>query len=112
MIDKLVELVRQETAGDPMGGLLWTYRSLPKLAAELSLSGVRVSSATVGKWLKSLGYSLHVNRKSLSHTQPPGRDDQFARIAALRKQCRDQNIPLISVDTKKKELVGLTSVPL
>ena len=107
MIDKLVELVTQETAGDPMGGLLWTYRSLPKLAAELSLSGVRVSSATVGKWLKSLGYSLHVNRKALSHTQPPGRDDQFARITDLRKQCLDQQIPLISVDTKKKELVGL-----
>ena len=78
MIDKLVELVMQETAGDPMGGLLWTYRSLAKLAAELSLSGARVSSATVGKWLKSLGYSLHVNRKALSRTQPRGRDDQFA----------------------------------
>ena len=61
---------------------------------------MRVSAATVGKWLKSLGYSLHVNRKALSHTQPPGRDDQFARIAALRQQCLEQNIPLISVDTK------------
>ena len=100
MIDKLLQLVRQETAGDPMGGLLWTYRSLAKLAAELSRSGVKVSPATVGKWLKQHGYSLRVNRKTLSRPAPPGRDEQFRRIAALREQCRAEGIPVISVDTK------------
>ena len=70
MIDKLLQLVRQETAGDPMGGLLWTYRSLAKLAAELSRSGVKVSPATVGQWLKQHGYSLRVNRKTLSRPLP------------------------------------------
>ncbi len=84
MIEQLLRLLRTETTGDPMGGLLWTYRSLAKLAAELSRCGSSVSPATVGKWLKSLGYSLHVNRKSLSAASPPGRDDQFQRIAALR----------------------------
>ncbi len=106
MIEQLLRLLRTETAGDPMGGLLWTYRSLAKLAAELSRCGSSVSPATVGKWLKSLGYSLHVNRKSLSAASPPGRDDQFQRIAALRQHCRDKGIPILSVDTKKKELVG------
>ncbi len=106
MIETLLQLVRPETAGDPMGGLLWTYRSLAKLAAELSRCGSSVSPATIGKWLKSLGYSLHVNRKSLSRPSPPGRDDQFRRIAALREHCRDKGIPILSVDTKKKELIG------
>ena len=90
-----------------MGGLKWTYRSLAKLAAELSRSGVKVSPATVGKWLKARGYSLRVNRKCLSRPAPPGRDEQFRRIAALRDTCQADSIPLISVDTKKKELVGL-----
>ena len=90
-----------------MGGLLWTYRSLAKLADELSKSGVKVSPATVGKWLKARGYSLRVNRKTLSRPAPPGRDEQFQRIAALREQCRADGIPVISVDTKKRELVGL-----
>ena len=107
MIGELLRLVANETAGDPMGGLLWTYRSLAKLAAALSLSGVKVSPATVGKWLKSRGYSLRVNRKCLSRAAPPGRDEQFGRITALRTSCRAAGTPVISVDTKKKELVGL-----
>ena len=100
MIGELLRLVANETAGDPMGGLLWTYRSLAKLAAALSLSGVKVSPATVGKWLKSRGYSLRVNRKCLSRAAPPGRDEQFGRITALRTSCRAAGTPVISVDTK------------
>ncbi len=111
MIEMLVQMVSRETAGDPMGGLLWTYRSLAKLAAELSKSGVNVSAATVGKWLKSLGYSLRVNRKTLSHTRPAGRDEQFGRIDELRSECAAKHVPVISVDTKKKELVGLFRNP-
>lgn len=90
-----------------MGGLFWTRRSLVKLAEALTDNGTKVSSTTVGKWLRSLGYSLRVNRKCLSSTVPPERDDQFKYIAALRAYCRKMGIPLISVDTKKKELIGL-----
>lgn len=106
-MDQLLELVRPETAGDPMGGLFWTRRSLVKLAEALTDQGVKVSSTTVGKWLRALGYSLRVNRKRLSSSVPPDRDDQFKYIAALRAYCREMGIPLISVDTKKKELIGL-----
>ena len=71
-MDQLLELVRPETAGDPMGGLFWTRRSLVKLAEALTDQGVKVSSTTVGKWLRALGYSLRVNRKRLSSSVPPG----------------------------------------
>ena len=85
-----------------MGGLLSTFGSLSKLAAELSQSGVEASATTVGKWLKSCGYSLHVNRKTLSRTASPERDEQFRRIAALREQCRAERTPNFSLDTKKR----------
>lgn len=111
MIARLMRLVRPETAGDPMGGLLWTYRSLSKLAMALSDSGINVSPTTVGVWLRSHKYSLRVNRKSLSRTVPPGRDEQFRRIATLRRHCRVADLPIISVDTKKKELIGLFRNP-
>ncbi len=107
MIAELIRLIQPETAGDPMGGLLWTRRSLSKLAAALACSAIKVSPTTVGKWLRMLGYSMRVNRKSLSRTAPSGRDKQFRHIAALRQQCYDDGIPVISVDTKKKELIGL-----
>ncbi|MDE0102326.1 MAG: hypothetical protein OXN89_08095 [Bryobacterales bacterium] len=96
MIEKLLDLVRMETEGDPMGGLLWTYRSLSKLAAAISDSGVKVSANTVRKWLGSCNYSRHVNRKTIGGTVPPGRDEQFRRIAALRDQCEEEGIPIVS----------------
>ena len=107
MIDELLELIRPETAGDPMGGLLWTRRSLVKLAEALTERGIKVSPTTVGKWLRSLGYSLRVNRKSISSSNPRERDNQFKYIEALREYCLQMGIPIISVDTKKKELIGL-----
>ena len=111
MIAQLMRLVQPETAGDPMSGLLWTYRSLSKLATALLCSGIKFSPTTVGKWLRLRGYSLRVNRKSLSRVAPQGRDEQFRHIAALRKYCHAAGIPLIRVDTKKKELIGLFRNP-
>ena len=102
MIGQLLQLVQLETAGDPMGGLLWPRRSLAKLAAALLEAGIKVSPTTVGKWLKHCGYSLRVNRKSLSRPSPPGRDEQFKHIAALREHCERAGLPIISVDTKKR----------
>ena len=88
----------------PRDGLLWTSRSLSKLAAEVSQSAVEVSATTVGKWLNSCGCSLHVNRKTLSRTAPPGRDEQGERIAGLHERCRDERIPIASVDAKDRRV--------
>ena len=90
-----------------MGGLRWSRRSTAALAAELSRSGLAVSARTVAARLSALGYSLRLNRKCIAHASHPDRDPQFQRIAALRLQCAAEGVPLISVDTKKKKLVGL-----
>ena len=96
-----------EAAGSPMGGLRWMRRSPGKLAAQLTREGLAISASTVRRLLKQHRFSLRVNRKCLAHTRHPDRDPQFQRIAALRRQCAAEGVPLISVDTKKKELVGL-----
>lgn len=88
-----------------MGGLRWMRRSVAKLAAQLTADGFAISPSTVRRWLKRNGFSLRVNRKCLATTQHPDRDPQFQRIAALLAEYA--GCPVISVDTKKKELVGL-----
>jgi Rhodopirellula transposase DDE domain len=98
--------MQYETAGDPMTGLKWTRRTTAKIARELQLLGIVVSDRTVAKLLKQMDYSLRVNHKKLSNGSSEQRDAQFARIASLREQCAAEGLPLISVDTKKKELVG------
>jgi hypothetical protein len=110
VIDCIAELMRHETAGDPMSELKWTRKTTEKLASELRALGISVSPNTVGKLLKNMGYSLRVNHKQLSRVckaAPQDRDSQFRHIAQLRKECVAHGVPLISVDTKKKELVGL-----
>jgi len=98
--------MKHETAGDPMTGLKWTRRTTEKIADELTELGIDVSPNTIAKLLKQMGYSLRVNHKKIAHGSPQDRDEQFARIAQLRKGFTAQGSPLISVDTKKKELVG------
>ena len=98
-----------ETAGDPITGLRWTRKTTAKIAAELRQVGIDVCPSTVGRLLKKMGFSLRVNHKKLSRvckTSPGDRDAQFARIAQLRKDFAARCLPVISVDTKKKELVG------
>lgn len=96
-----------ETAGSPMGeGLFWTYRSPRKIATQLRKEGYEVSASTVRKTLRRLGYSVRKNRKCLSRPSPPGRNQQFQIIFALILYCQVNEIPLICVDTKKKELIG------
>lgn len=89
-----------------MGGLRWTRRSLAKIAEHLHTCGYKVSKTTVGKWLKSRNYSLRKNCKSISRVSPPGRKEQMDSIKNLMEYCRIHHIPMISVDTKKKELIG------
>ena len=95
-----------ETAGDPMTGLKWTRRTTRKIAEQLRSLGIRVSHNTVGRLLKEMHFSLRVNHKKLSHGSPVDRDAQFQYISELRQAFTAQGDPMISVDTKKKELIG------
>ena len=98
--------MKHDTAGDPITGLKWTRRTTAKIAAELHSAGIEVSAKTVARLLKQMGFSLRVNHKKISRTSPEERDSQFTRIAQLREQCAAAGLPIISVDTKKKVLVG------
>ena len=95
-----------ETAGDPVSGLKWTRRTTAKVADQLCALGIDVCPQTVARLLKAMGYSLRVNHKKLAGASHPRRDDQFRHITELRERCAADNVPVISVDTKKKELVG------
>ena len=99
-------LMAHETAGDPVSGLKWTHRTTAKLAEQLHGLGIDVCPQTVARLLKAMGYSLRVNHKKLAGASNPNRDQQFRHITALRERCAADHSPLISVDTKKKELVG------
>ncbi len=98
--------MKHETAGDPMTGLKWTRRTAGKIAKELRAAGLDIGKSTVLKLLKQMGYSLRINHKKLSSGASAHRDQQFAYIASLRDRFERRGDPVISVDAKKKELVG------
>ena len=98
--------MKYEVAGDPVSGLRWTRKTTKKIAAELSALGIRVSRKTVAKLLKQMNFSLRTNKKKVSNGSPPTRDAQFANITQLRERFSRRGNPILSVDTKKKELVG------
>jgi hypothetical protein len=102
----LKSLLEPDTAGDPMRFLLWTTLSTRALARELAGLGHRVSQSTVGRMLGAMGYSLQANRKTYDKSDHPDRDAQFRHIDALAAARVAGGEPVISVDTKKKELVG------
>src|SRR6266436_5740579 len=102
-LDRLLDPV---TRGDPMSPLRWTCKSTPKLATELKAKGHEVSQATVWRMLEELGYSMQSNRKSREGGRHPDRNGQFEFINASVKDFLGRSLPAISVDTKKKELVG------
>lgn len=99
-------LLQDETAGDPISGLKWTRRTLRGLARQLKRRGFRVSRGTVRRLLGVLEYAQRVNRKHLSRRQDPDRDQQMRHIRRQRQAFLKANLPVISVDTKKKELIG------
>jgi len=106
LLGALEALVEPSTRGDPESALRWTCKSLRVLAEELVRAGHEVSYRTVGRLLKYLEYRLQSNRKTLEGAQHADRDAQFEYInAQTKKQFKGDN-PAISVDTKKKELVG------
>jgi DNA-binding transcriptional ArsR family regulator len=102
----LEELVDPATRGDPMSLLRWTCKSVRTLAAELTRQGHPVSHQTVSEVLQQSGYSLQVNRKTREGGGHPDRNAQFEHIAQRAKEFQQRGQPVISVDTKKKELVG------
>lgn len=103
--------MKYDTAGDPISGLKWTRRTTAKIAAELRTVGVDVSPNTVAKLLKMMDFRLRTNNKTLSSGSGPDRDQQFVYIAELREQFVQCRLPIISVDTKKRELVGVFKNP-
>jgi hypothetical protein len=106
LLAALESLVEPGTRGDPESPLRWTCKSLRQLATELGTQGHRVSHTSIGGLLKQLGYSLQGNRKTLEGAAHPDRNSQFEYINARVEDALSQGQPVISVDTKKKELVG------
>ena len=106
LLADLQSLVEPTTRGDPMAPLLWTSRSLRNLADALQVMGHRIKHNVVAGLLRQLDYSLQSNRKTREGSSNPDRDAQFAYINAEMKAALAAGQPAISVDTKKKELVG------
>jgi Rhodopirellula transposase DDE domain len=106
LVPALLALVEPEERGDPMSPLRWTAKSTRTLADELTGHGHRVSADTVGDLLRAEGFSLQGNAKTIEGTRHPDRDAQFRYINDQARAHQDSGDPVISVDTKKKELVG------
>jgi transposase len=106
ILRNLETLVDPVTRGDPMSPLRWTCKSAAKLAVELQSRGHAVSERTVNRLLHELGYSLQSNRKTIEGKSHPDRDAQFQHINRRVKAFQKQGQPVVSVDAKKKELVG------
>src|SRR5688572_20771420 len=107
MVTALLALVEPDVRGDAMSPLRWTTKSTRKLAEQLTRQGHRVSADTVGDLLRGHGFSLQGNAKTIEGKQHPDRDAQFGYLNEAARAHRDAGQPVISVDTKKNELVGL-----
>ena len=106
LLPDLKALVESTTRGDPESPLLWTARSQRNIVAAMKKQGHETSMKMVSRLLKELGYSLQANRKRLEGWQHPDRNAQFEHINEVLRRQAEANQPAISVDTKKKELVG------
>ena len=103
---ELKKILNGTTAGDPMSYLKWTNKSTRTMAAELERKGHDISHVTVGRCLREMGYSLQGNLKTIEGTQHPDRDKQFRYINKQVSKFMRSKDPVVSVDTKKKELIG------
>jgi Rhodopirellula transposase DDE domain len=106
LLQDLLDLVAPATRGDPMSPLLWTCKSTRHLAEALATRGHDVSHQTVARLLTEAGYNLQANRKTEEGKAHPDRDAQFEHINRLVRSCQRRGQPVVSVDTKKKELIG------
>jgi len=106
IVEELDRLVDPDTRGDPMSPLRWTCKSTRQLAQTLTATGHPISHRVVGELLGSMGYSLQANVKTKEGTRHPDRDAQFRYINKQVHRFLAGGLPVISVDTKKKELIG------
>jgi Rhodopirellula transposase DDE domain len=106
LLDDLESLVEPTTRGDPESPLRWTCKSVTNLAKQLQSMGHQVCAKTVYNLLRGMNYSLQSNRKTQEGAEHPDRDQQFQHIANTVTQFQQWHRPVISVDTKKKELIG------
>ena len=104
--EEIENILEENTAGDPMSRLKWTNKSTYTIADELKNKNQKASEVTVGRIIKQLGYSFQTNVKSKESGSSEERDSQFRYINEQVKLSEKKNMPVISVDTKKKELVG------
>jgi transposase len=104
--EELEKLIEPALRGEPDSPLMWTSKSLRKLSVELKLRGFNVSHKLVGEILKAKGFSLQANRKTDEGKGHPDRNEQFEHIHMKVKDFQGNNQPVISVDAKKKELIG------
>lgn len=103
--------MKYETAGQPISGLKWTRKTTEKVSEQLKTIGIEVSANTVCRLLKNMGFSLKVNSKRIESglnnpPDPEKRDQQFGYIGEMREHFALEGLPIISIDTKKKELIG------
>jgi hypothetical protein len=106
LLKDLEALVNPSTRGDPQSPLLWTCKSTRNLEEALTGQGHQVSHQTVARLLQAMGYNLQVNRKAREGASHPDRDAQFESIAKQVRSFQRRGQPVVSVDTKKKELIG------
>ena len=106
LLEALDALVEPTSRGDPESPLRWTCKGVRRLALELQRQGFRIGKQKVADLLADLGYSLQGNRKTQEGNQHPDHNTQFEYIAAQVRRFQNRGRPVISVDTKKKELVG------
>jgi len=105
-----------ETAGDPVSGCKWTHKTTHKIAQQLKRAGIRVSGSTVGRLLKNMGFSLRVNPKTLESglRNPPDHRERNLQFRYIRRQIKSfmgKGMPVVSVDTKSREKIGLFHQP-
>ena len=106
MIAAIEAALQHDVAGDPITGIRWTRRTTEKIATELATLDIQVCPRTVARILKDLDYRLRVNHKRVSAGSGPDRDQQFQYIAEQRMKFAQRGLPIVSIDTKKRELVG------
>jgi hypothetical protein len=106
LVSDLEQLLADEIAGNPMSGEKWVRSSTRKLRDRLRAMGHPVGHSTVHRLLKKLNFSLRANQRRRGGSKRAGRDEQFQYIASQRKSFEDRGLPVISIDTKHKELIG------
>lgn len=98
--------MKDETGGDPISGVKWSRKSMRRLSREMTRQGHAISRNTVWRRLREMGFSLRANVKSLSGPRHPHREEQFQVIGKKMRSFRRQGLPILSVDTKKKEIIA------